>query len=46
LVNVGADGSVDTQKLNEPIIAFVIGQKGLMYNLSLEGTKFSKLNKT
>jgi len=46
LVNVGADGSVDTQKLNEPIIAFVIGQRGLMYNLSLEGTKFSKLNKT
>ena len=45
LVNVGADGSIDTQKLNEPIIAFVIGQKGLMYNLSLEGAKFTKLNK-
>lgn len=45
LVNVGADGSVDTQKLNQPIIAFVIGQKGLMYNLTLEGTKFTKLNK-
>ncbi len=45
LVNVGADGSIDTQKLNQPIIAFVIGQKGLMYNLSLEGTKFTKLNK-
>ncbi len=45
LVNVGADGSIDTQKLNEPIIAFVIGQKGLMYNLSLEGSKFTKLNK-
>lgn len=46
LVNVGADGSIDSQKLNEPIIAFVIGQKGLMYNLSLEGTKFSKMNKS
>ena len=45
LIAVGADGSVDTQKLNEPIIAFVIGQKGLMYNLSLEGAKFTKLNK-
>jgi lipid-binding SYLF domain-containing protein len=45
LIAVGADGSIDTQKLNEPIIAFVIGQKGLMYNLSLEGTKFTKLNK-
>ena len=45
LVNVGADGSIDTTKLNEPIIAFVIGQKGLMYNLTLEGAKFTKLNK-
>ncbi|MFT5207673.1 MAG: lipid-binding SYLF domain-containing protein [Candidatus Omnitrophota bacterium] len=45
LVNVGADGSIDTQKTNEPIIAFVIGQKGLMYNLTLEGTKFTKIIK-
>jgi lipid-binding SYLF domain-containing protein len=46
LVDVGADGSIDTQKLNQPIIAFVIGQKGLMYNLTLEGTKFTKLDKS
>ncbi len=46
VVTVGADGSIDTQKLNKPIIAFVIGQKGLMYNLTLEGTKFTKLNKS
>lgn len=45
LITLGADGSIDTQKLNEPIIGFVIGQKGLMYNLTLEGTKFTKLNK-
>ena len=45
LINVGVDGSVDTQKINKPIIAFVIGQKGLMYNLSFEGTKFTKLNR-
>ena len=45
LIKVGAEGSIDTAKLNEPIIAFVIGQKGLMYNLTLEGTKFTKLEK-
>jgi len=45
LINVGADGSIDTAKLNKPIMAFVIGQKGLMYNLTLEGAKFTKLNK-
>lgn len=45
VIAIGADGSIDTQKLNKPILAFVIGQKGLMYNLTLEGTKLNKLNK-
>ena len=45
LIKVGADGKIDTTKTNEPIIAFVLGQKGLMYNLTLEGSKFNKLQK-
>ena len=45
LVTIGADGSIDTQKNNQPILGFVIGQKGLMYNLTLEGSKFTKLKK-
>ena len=43
LITVGADGSVDTTKTNAPILAFVLGQKGLMYNLTLEGSKFNKI---
>ena len=43
LIKVGADGSIDTTKTNEPIIAYVLGQKGLMYNLTLEGSKFNKI---
>lgn len=43
LISVGADGSVDTFKTDEPIIGYVLGQKGLMYNLTLEGSKFSKI---
>jgi len=27
------------------VIGFVFGQKGLMYNLTLEGSKFSKQDK-
>jgi lipid-binding SYLF domain-containing protein len=46
VVTIGADGSIDSSKLNKPIIAFVIDQKGLMYNLTLEGTKVTKLNKS
>ena len=45
LVTLGAGGTIDTNNLKDPIVAFVLGQKGLMYNLSLEGTKFTKQNK-
>ncbi len=45
LANLGAEGSVDTKKFNDPIVGFVFGQKGLMYNLSLEGSKFTKIYK-
>jgi lipid-binding SYLF domain-containing protein len=45
VVAVGADGSIDTSKLNQPIIAFVFDQKGLMGNLTLEGAKISPIKK-
>jgi len=45
VVAVGADGSIDTEKTNKPIVAFVFDQKGLMYNLTLEGSKIKKLDR-
>lgn len=45
IVKVGADGAMDTSELNKPILGFVFGQKGLMYNLTLEGAKFTKLER-
>jgi lipid-binding SYLF domain-containing protein len=45
LVTAGAGGSIDTTKIKDPIVGFVFGQKGLMYNLTLEGSKFIKLDK-
>jgi lipid-binding SYLF domain-containing protein len=45
LVKVGAGGSLDTTNLKKPILGFVVGQKGLMYNLTLEGSKMTKLNR-
>ncbi|WP_373531722.1 YSC84-related protein [Vampirovibrio sp.] len=45
LITVGAEGSINTTTLNKPILAFVVDQKGLMYNLSLEGSKITKINK-
>ncbi|MBI4432971.1 MAG: hypothetical protein HY592_05795 [Candidatus Omnitrophica bacterium] len=45
VVTLGAGGAIDSAKLREPIIGFIFDQKGLMYNLTLEGTKFTKIKK-
>ena len=45
VIQLGAGGAMDTSKLNQPIIGFVLDQAGLMYNLTLEGAKFTKIKK-
>ncbi len=45
LIDYGAGGSVDTNNIKHPVVGFVFGVKGLMVNLSLEGSKFTKLSK-
>ncbi len=45
LIHVGAGGSIDTTEIKEPIVGFVFGQKGLMANARIEGSKFTKLDK-
>ncbi|MFH1645529.1 MAG: YSC84-related protein [Candidatus Omnitrophota bacterium] len=45
VIAVGAGGVIDTTSTNKPIVAFVLDQKGLMYNLTLEGAKISKISK-
>ena len=45
LINVGVGGSVDSNQITDPIIGFVLGSKGLMYNLTLEGSKISQINR-
>jgi lipid-binding SYLF domain-containing protein len=43
LLKVGANGRVDTSTATEPVVGFVLTNSGLMFNLSLAGTKVSKL---
>jgi lipid-binding SYLF domain-containing protein len=45
LVDIGAGRELSTQTIKDPIVAFIFDQKGLMYNLTLEGSKFTKLVK-
>ena len=44
VVVIGAGLSLDSSKLNQPIVGFVLDQKGLMYNLTLEGAKMTKIS--
>jgi lipid-binding SYLF domain-containing protein len=44
VITVGVGGSIDSDKIVSPVIGFVLDQKGLMYNLTLEGTKISRIN--
>jgi len=46
LIDLGAGKTIDSDNIKDPVIGFIFGSKGLMYNLTLEGSKFSKLDKT
>ena len=46
VIEFGVGREIDTNSVRDPIIAFVFGNKGLMYNLSLEGSKFWKIDKS
>jgi lipid-binding SYLF domain-containing protein len=45
LLNLGAQASIDSATINQPIVGFVFAQSGLMYDLSLQGAKISKLQR-
>lgn len=45
LVKTGAGGKYDTETMKKPILAFVFGEKGLIADISLEGTKINSIVK-
>ncbi len=45
IATLGTGGEIEMKSLNQPIVGFVFGNKGLMANLSLEGTKLTKIEK-
>jgi lipid-binding SYLF domain-containing protein len=45
LVTLGAGKDFDTETLQKPIVGFVFNNKGLMANLTLEGSKISQINR-
>lgn len=45
IVEWGLGEDINTIDIEDPIIGFVFSNKGLMYNLTLEGSKFTKIVK-
>lgn len=45
VIEWGAAEDVNTLNLHDPIVGFVFSNKGLMVNLTLEGSKFTRLAK-
>jgi lipid-binding SYLF domain-containing protein len=45
IIAIGAGGAIDTNSITKPVIGFIFDQKGLMYNLTLEGTKISRISR-
>ena len=45
LVTIGAGGSLDSNQIKNPVLGFIFDAKGLMYNLTLEGTKITPIRR-
>lgn len=45
VIAIGAGGTIDTNSITRPVIGFIFDQKGLMYNLTLEGSKISRISR-
>lgn len=45
LATLGAGGAIDTETMKQPIIGFIFSNKGLMYNLTFEGSKITRIEK-
>jgi lipid-binding SYLF domain-containing protein len=43
IIKAGVGGKFDTETVQQPVLGFVFSNRGLMYNLTLEGSKITKL---
>lgn len=45
LATLGAGGEISTETVKQPIIGFIFSNRGLMYNLTFEGSKISRIER-
>lgn len=44
LINIGAGKDINTTNVKDPVVGFLIANKGLMFNVTLEGSKIRQLD--
>jgi lipid-binding SYLF domain-containing protein len=45
IATLGAGGELSTETVQQPIIGFIFSNKGLMYNLTFEGSKITRIER-
>lgn len=45
IITLGVGGSIDSSKIKSPVVGFILDPKGLMYNLTLEGSKITRIRR-
>jgi lipid-binding SYLF domain-containing protein len=45
LIDVGAGKTIDSQNVRDPVVGFIFNSSGLMANLTLEGTRFTRISR-
>ena len=45
IINVDIGGSIYTDRITSPVIGFILDPKGLMYNLTLEGSTINRISR-
>jgi len=45
LIDVGAGKTIDSHNVRDPVVGFIFNSSGLMANLTLEGTRFTRINR-
>jgi len=45
LIDIGAGKTIDSQNVRDPVVGFIFNASGLMANLTLEGTRFTRISR-
>ena len=45
LIDIGIGKTIDSQNVRDPVVGFIFGSAGLMANLTLEGTRFTRIHR-